>query len=66
MYVGAVEEIMWAVFVSLNAIVLIVLALQPHLVVICIETINMYIWHMFVLCLFVVTAWGSVGMFVVL
>ena len=32
----------------------------------CLETIDVCIWRMFVLCLFVVTVWGSVGMFIVL
>ena len=31
----------------------------------CLETIDVCIWHMFVLMSVVVTVWGSVGMFVV-
>ena len=31
----------------------------------CIETIDVYIWRMFVFMSVVVTVWGSVGMFVV-
>ena len=35
------------------------------LVVRCLETIDVCIWHMFVFKSVVVTVWGSVGMFVV-
>ena len=31
----------------------------------CLETIDVYMWHMFVFMSVVVTVWGSVGMFVV-
>ena len=31
----------------------------------CLETIDVYIWHMFVFMTVVVIVWGSVGMFVV-
>ena len=31
----------------------------------CIETIDVFIWRMFVFMSVVVTVWGSVGMFVV-
>ena len=31
----------------------------------CLETIDVYIWHMFVFMSVVVTVWGSVGRFVV-
>ena len=36
-----------------------------HLVVRCLETIDLYIWRMFVFMYVVVTVWGSVVMFVV-
>ena len=35
------------------------------LVVRCLKTIDVCIWHMFVFMSVVVTGWGSVGMFVV-
>ena len=31
----------------------------------CLDTIDLCIWHMFVFMSVVVTAWGSVGMFIV-
>ena len=36
-----------------------------HLVARCLETIDVYVWRMFVFMSVVVTVWGSVGMFVV-
>ena len=36
-----------------------------HLVARCLETIDVCLWPMFVFMYVVVTAWGSVGMFVV-
>ena len=35
------------------------------LVAICLETIDVFIWRMFVFMSVVVTVWGSVGMFIV-
>ena len=31
----------------------------------CLETIDVYIWHMFVFMSVIVIVWGSVGMYVV-
>ena len=41
------------------------LLLLLPLMVRCLETIDVCIWHMFVFMSVVVTVWGSVGMFVV-